>query len=378
MVDIIEILIVEDNIDFIHFIKRILSEERYKIRIIQSGTEAYEYLLNPEVNPDVILLDYELPGMNGIEILEKINEHENSYSAIFLSVHNSFDTVLKAMKAGAMDFLAKSSDLKTELPGKIEKIYKIHYSKVERKKAEAIILKQNEELKRLNADKDRFMQILAHDLRNPFNILINLSELILNDLYDLDMEELKEYMKVINKEATNTFNLLEELLLWSRAQSGKLPYEPEKLQLRNICEIQIMNSEDKAMNKRIDLKYLESEPIYLKADRNMLNTIIRNLLSNALKFTNVNGSVKIYALKESGFARVTISDNGVGMNEEHIAKLWNFAEPYTTKGTGDETGTGLGLLFCKEFVEKHGGKIWIESKVGKGSKFIFTLPLYKE
>jgi signal transduction histidine kinase len=180
---------------------------------------------------------------------------------------------------------------------------------------------------------------------------------------------------VINKAAKNTYDLLNDILMWSKSHSGKLPFDPEILNLHEISGSVLGEKNSQADLKNISLNNLVPEDLVVTADKNMLNTVLRNLVSNAIKFTHRNGSVSIKADREENSVRLTVSDNGVGISSEDIGRLWDFAKPYTTEGTEKESGTGLGLVLCKEFVEKHGGKIKAESVLGKGTDLIFTLPL---
>ena len=243
-----------------------------------------------------------------------------------------------------------------------------------RKEAELLIKKQNIELQKLNADKDRFLAILAHDLRGPFHSILWLLDLLARNLHEYGIDKIEKYIVTVNSSAKTTYRLLEDVLLWIRANSGKIPYEPQKLSFATIYRDMIINITPKANYKGITINYLESENISVFADVNMLQTILRNLVSNAVKFTDTGGVINISCIKDREMATFTISDNGIGIAPEIIDKLFDLSELYTTKGTDDESGTGLGLLICKEFVEKHGGKIWVESEVGKGCDFKFTLP----
>jgi len=245
----------------------------------------------------------------------------------------------------------------------------------ERISAEILIQKQNDELTKLNADKDRFMQILAHDLRTPFTALLGFSELLLDNIDKYDNKKIKEYINIIYLSQIRTFNMLNDLLLWSKSQSGKLPFEKQKKILKSICDDVIINLNSNASIKNITISYHESEKIIVNADFFMLKTILRNLVSNAIKFTNKNGNIKINVAKNIENLTITISDNGVGISQKNIEKIWVINQKFTTHGTEGEEGTGLGLMLCKEFVEKHGGKIWVESELGKGSEFKFTLPI---
>jgi len=243
------------------------------------------------------------------------------------------------------------------------------------KKAELIINQQNEELKKLNADKNRFITILGHDLRSPFNSILGFSDLLLKNLHKYDIDKIEKLLKLIHQTAHRTFDLLEDLLLWTKSYSGKLTIEYQKIDFKEICTEIINNSKHQADTKAISINCFETEKIILSADINMLKTILRNLISNAIKFSNNNGQINIFTEKNQTEVTITVSDNGVGIEKDNIPKLWDFTHPISTSGTANEKGTGFGLLLCKEFVEKHGGKIWVESVVGKGSEFKFTLPL---
>jgi len=243
------------------------------------------------------------------------------------------------------------------------------------KKAELIINQQNEELKKLDADKNRFITILGHDLKSPFNSILGFLNLLKNNIHKYDIDKIENQINIINNSAQNTFILLEDILLWARAQSGKLSFKPQKANFIIICTEIINNLINNANEKKITINCFENEKTILSADLDMFKTILRNLLSNAIKFTNEKGKINIYAEKKHTNAIITISDNGVGIDKENQSKLWEISQQYTTTGTAAEKGTGLGLLLCKEFVEKHGGKIWVESELGKGSNFKFTMPL---
>jgi len=245
---------------------------------------------------------------------------------------------------------------------------------MERKQAEAIITKQNVQLQKLNADKDRFLSILAHDLRSPFNAILGFLSLLIENVRRYDTDKIENQLHFIENSAQRVYNLLEDILLWVKVQSGKLPYEPQSQDFTEICTDVIEFLQQNAIKKNIAVKYLEIEKINVFADINMLKTTLRNLISNAIKFTNPGGKVNIYAEQTPINLTVTVADDGIGIAPEIIDKIFDVSQTYTSKGTANETGTGLGLLLCKEFVEKHGGKIWVESEIGKGSLFIFTLP----
>lgn len=241
---------------------------------------------------------------------------------------------------------------------------------IERLKAEMSEIR----LHQLNADKDRFISILGHDLKSPFNNLLGLSELLKEDIRKLDIDEIESIANDINKTARTTHNLLEDILKWAGAQQGKIPFEPQILNFRDICTDILEILSPNASAKKITINYSAPDEINIFADIDMLKTIIRNLVSNAIKFTNNGGTINITTGQTYSNVTISVSDNGIGIAPEDLKKLFDISEVLSTKGTAGESGTGLGLLLCKEFVEKHGGKIWVESEVGKGSEFKFTLP----
>lgn len=244
----------------------------------------------------------------------------------------------------------------------------------DRKRAEENLLQLNKQLTDLNAMKDKLFSIIAHDLRSPFNSILGFSELLSGNIRGYDIEKTEDYINRINFTARQTHYLLENLLTWARTQTGQLDFNPENTSLQPIIRqiVDILNSS--ARIKDISLNYFQSEDISIYADINMLKSILRNLLSNAIKFTRSGGKVDIYAISDLHQVKITIEDNGVGMNEETRTGLFLNNTNLTTKGTAKEKGSGLGLILCKEFVEKHGGKIWVESDEGKGSKFQIIFP----
>jgi signal transduction histidine kinase len=236
----------------------------------------------------------------------------------------------------------------------------------------------NRQLEKHNTDKDRFISILSHDLRSPFNALLGLSELLKENIQEFHIDEIKGMAGDINKTAQSTLNLLEDILAWARAQQGKFPFKPQELSFTDISKNVLENLKPNANAKNIELNRIAPDEITVFADVDMLKTVLRNLVSNAIKFTNNGGAININAKVNSEYVTISISDNGIGIKPDNLVKLFDLSQVVTTTGTAEETGTGLGLLLCKEFVEKHGGKIWVESEVGIGSEFKFTLPIFTE
>jgi len=236
------------------------------------------------------------------------------------------------------------------------------------------LLESENNLKELNATKDKFFSIIAHDLKNPFNALLGFSELLENNFDSYTREETKEYINVIYETSQSLFKLLDNLLQWSRTQTGSITYHQSIFELYPIIKQEIELLQVNADKKRIKVKILVDEKTTAFADKIIIASVIRNLLNNAIKFTDVGGRVEIWARENFENIEVSISDSGIGIDPNDIDKLFRLDSTLTTKGTANEEGTGLGLLLCKEFVEKNNGKIWVSSKKGKGSTFFFTLP----
>jgi len=251
----------------------------------------------------------------------------------------------------------------------------VNHDITKRKLVEIALKKSEIQLQELNTTKDKLFSIIAHDLRSPFNSILGFSNLLSDNEVAGDIEKTVQYGSLINSTAKSTLGLLNNLLDWAKSQSGQIDFKPKKINYLSIIQEIIETSELAAITKNISLNHFQSDEIELFANENIVKTVLRNLISNAIKFTNLNGKIDIYAVKEDNFITITVSDNGVGMNDETRNSLFNISSYITTKGTAGEKGSGLGLVLCKEFVEKLGGKIWVESELGKGSNFKFTLPL---
>jgi signal transduction histidine kinase/ligand-binding sensor domain-containing protein len=231
------------------------------------------------------------------------------------------------------------------------------------------------ELKELNASKDKFFSIIAHDLKNPFSTIIGFSEILKEDLSAQPAGRPKEYSKMIYTSAVQTFRLLENLLEWANSQRGNIVFKPHRIKFSDLLNEELKTLNETASGKNIEISCEVPENLTILADKNMLKTILRNLISNAIKFTRRNGKVTVKASFDNKNAQIEVSDNGIGMSQETILKLFRIDANLTTLGTEKEKGTGLGLFLCKEFVDKHGGKIWVTSETGNGTSFFFTIPL---
>jgi signal transduction histidine kinase len=291
-----------------------------------------------------------------IQLLQK-NESVANFEVEMLKKDNSVITVLLSVTGYPEEGILEGSFIDI----------------TDRKHAEEALQNSEAELRELNATKDKFFSIIAHDLKSPFNSILGFSEMLKDEARDLDIDSIVEYAGIINSSVLHTFGLLENLLDWARMQQGRIPFEPQKILLNSIVNAEFEGLKNSADQKNIELNNYINQNLIITADENMISTVLRNLVSNAIKFAPNGGVVKVEASVEDDNVKISVSDTGIGIKPETIRKLFKIETSFTTRGTENEKGTGLGLLLCKEFIEKHGGKVWVESAVGKGSCFNFTL-----
>lgn len=242
------------------------------------------------------------------------------------------------------------------------------------------LLRMNVALKEINTKKDRFFSIISHDLRGPFSSILGFSSMLKDEFDSLEPEEQKKFIFKINSGLKNTYKLLEDLLSWSYAQSGSVEFKPKRENISLITKEIIEVLDFSAGQKSITIINRLPDLVFVTADKNMISTIIRNLINNAIKFTPRKGIIEVDFEERSNknnnlSLAFSVKDNGVGIPFETQSKLFDIGEVVSTNGTDNESGTGLGLILCKEFVDKHKGEIWVESEVNRGSKFVFTLPV---
>ncbi|MFZ4400354.1 MAG: PAS domain S-box protein [Bacteroidales bacterium] len=283
------------------------------------------------------------------------------------------EEVLSRRKDGSYRILLLRENAIT-LPNGRKGILSVSTDITERKQAEEKIILQNTELQNLNATKDKFFSIIAHDLRSPFNSFLGLTQIIAEELNSLTMDQLQKFAESMRKSATNLFRLLENLLEWAQLQQGNIPFNPDRFNLLSLAKESIEMVVETAQTKQIEIFYDIPSDLEVFADSNIVQTIIRNIVSNSVKFTSKGGHILISAIiNPEKDIQISIADSGIGMDNILMANLFNLGVNTSRKGTEGELSSGLGLILCKEFVEKHGGKLWVESEKGKGSCFIFTL-----
>jgi len=247
----------------------------------------------------------------------------------------------------------------------------------ERKQYEKQLIQKNEQLQKALNERDKFFSIIAHDLRSPFIGFLFFIKMITEKKHNFSPKKLQSLSKEMHNSAKNLYNLLENLLNWSLMQRGKTDYEPVVCNLANLVDENIQLVQSSAVPKNISLNYDIPENLEVSADKSMLSTILRNLLTNAVKFSQTKGSIIISARQQESMVLVSVEDKGIGMDQELLSRIFTLDKRSSRKGTAQELGTGLGLILCREFIKKHGGEIWALSKQGQGSTFYFTLPAYE-
>jgi signal transduction histidine kinase len=250
------------------------------------------------------------------------------------------------------------------------------YDITERKKVEIEVKEKNEKLQKLNSEKDKFFSIIAHDLKSPFNSILGFSDILVERIREKNYSGIDKYAKIIQLSSNKAMDLLTNLMEWSQSQTGRMEFNPEYFELVELIKDTELLLTGVLEQKSISI--LESFPsiALVFADKKMISTVLRNLISNAIKFTYPEGKIIISVEQKQSEFLVSVSDTGVGITKANIEKLFRINENYSTTGTQNEQGTGLGLILCKEFLVKHGGKIWVDSEVDKGSTFYFTIPSF--
>ena len=360
------ILIVDDVSQNIQIVASILREEGYQMTYAQNGKATIVKARSH--NFDLILLDIMMPEMNGFEVCIKLKQDPETKDipVIFLTAKSDTESIVKGFKVGAIDYVTKPFN-RTELVARV----RTHLALRESQKA---LQASEEQLREAVAAKDKFFSIIAHDLRSPFHNLFHLHEFLEDDIDTFDREQLVEFFKSLCENATRTFNLLENLLSWAKTQTGSVKFAPVSFSVSGLAKNIAKLLKSSADEKNITLTSGIDEDITAYGDTDMISMILRNLVTNAIKFTPKHGKITIDGEKKDNHVEITVADTGMGISEENIRKLFRIDIQFSSFGTQGERGSGLGLILCKEFAEKNSGKIWVESEVSKGSRFKFTLP----
>jgi two-component system sensor histidine kinase/response regulator len=355
------ILLIDDIPANLKGLGDILEGNGYKVRPVTNGILALK--VAEKEKPDLILLDIMMPDIDGYEVCRRLKENENlkDVPIIFISALSDTQDIVKAFHTGGVDYITK--------PFQAEEI-------LARVTTHIKICRQSTELQKLIFERNRFISILAHDLKNPFTGLISITEALLNANIT-DIEQVRKFSLTIHNIVLQQYKLLNNLLEWSRLQIGSLKPETKECDINSIIQDIIELYQPITSNKNLTLHtFISDESRHVKIDSRMLDTVLRNLISNAIKFTNQNGKIKISAIKDNEYISISVEDNGVGIDKDNISKLFNIGVSYSNPGTNNEQGTGLGLILSKELIKKNNGNILVESNLGKGSKFTIKLPVF--
>lgn len=370
-----KILLVDDDAQMLEVLTFQL-QSQYDVTTAISGQKALQ-LTEDEGPFAVIICDMQMPEMNGVEVLELMQKTSPDTTRVMLTVAADQQTAIDAINTGnVFRFLNKPCTKKDLIRGVDDAMKQHQLATTERRLLEKtkIIAAQKKELEELNQEKDKFFSIIAHDLRAPFGALLGFTTILDMSSENSSRKEIKSHAANIHKSATHVFRLLENLLEWSALQMEGVDYNPSVVDLHEIVEKTRNVLSPVAAGKGIKItENMNCFKVY--ADQHMLDAVIRNLVNNAIKFTSEGGKITAKAKQGNGLVTVSICDTGVGMDQIILDKLFKLSESITTKGTKGETGTGLGLILCKDLVERNGGRIWAESEVGRGSTFSFTLPI---
>jgi DNA-binding response OmpR family regulator len=361
------ILIVDDHPKNIQVIASHLNKEKYHLSFATEGKKALDIVESNKF--DLILLDINMPEMDGFEVCKTLQENERSKSipVIFLSANTDEESIKKGFSLGAVDYITKPFNA-SEVLARV----KTH---IELKKSRESLIEQKKELEKEIDIKNKFFSIISHDLKGNFGYLISASTFLVEEAESLSSEDLLKFVAGFKKTSEVSFQLLENLLMWSRSQTNRIEFAPQVIDLYEVSGGIIAIFKNVAKEKEIDLRNNVPEKLFVKCDLNMINLVIRNLVSNSIKFTHKKGVISILAEASDKNVEIKIIDTGVGMNEETIKKLFRIDIKHSTTGTAGESGTGLGINLCSDFLSKHNSKLEISSQVGKGSTFSFKLPL---
>ena len=362
------ILIVDDVISNVLLLKVLLGKEKYNILTASGGREAIEITVNQQ--PDLILLDVMMPEMTGFEVAAHLKDNTKTANIpiIFLTALNSTEDIVKGFQAGANDFITKPFNKEVLLVRVNHQISLVA--------AKRLILEKTEELRRTIVGRDKLYSVIAHALRSPLaSIKMVLNMLVLTLSKESLGSEMYQMLEMANHSTEDVFSLLDNLLKWTKSQVGKLNVVYMDFDINEVINGVIEIFSLVSASKNIKLVHTSNSPVMVHGDIDMLKTILRNLLSNALKFSYENSQILIDTSISDGMAVISVKDSGKGMSKEDQGRLLKTETHFSSYGTNNEEGSGLGLLLCQDFANKNGGRLWFDSEEGKGSTFYFSVPL---
>ena len=365
-----KILIVDDVVSNVLLLKILLTNEKFQVCTAANGNQCIE--MAQKEKPDLILLDVMMPDINGFDtaVILKKDEATRDIPIIFLTALNNPSDLVKGFQVGANDFLTKPFN-------KEELVMRVMHQ-IELVAAKRTIVRQNEELRRTINNRDKMYSVIAHDLRSPMasiRMVLNLAVNVVSR--EMVGDEIFSLLDKANRESEDTHDLLDNLLKWTKSQTGRLNVVYQDIDLDDIVPGVVDIFHMIAEMKKINLQYIPSnEKLIVHGDNDMMKTIIRNFISNAIKFSSEGKGVEVFCTREGDFARISVRDHGVGISPERVETIFHKGD--TTYGTSGEEGSGLGLQLCEDFARKNGGEAQVESVLGEGSTFSFTVPLKKD
>jgi len=354
-----KILIIEDNIINVKILLDQLNIYGYKTLIAENGEIGIKRAVFAQ--PDLILLDIMMPGIDGYETCRQLKENPKTKDIpiIFVTALTATQSRVKGFEYGAVDYITK--------PFQQEEV-------IARIQTHLTMQEQKKKLEELNRTKDTFFSIIAHDLRGAFMPLVGSMSILERVIKPYDDEKLHKFSKRISESVRNINKLLDNLLSWGRIQRQKLSVTPQSVDMYKLMEWLTDLYQEQAKQKNIQLLHSIPKDLFVWADSNMVETIFRNLITNAIKFTTTGGTVSVTNTRENNHIIISVTDSGIGISEERLAGIFKTDIKNKTKGTAGETGTGLGLILCNDFVKLNNGKISVESQVNQGTTFAVHLP----
>lgn len=361
-----KILIVDDDPTNLNMLLDYLYQSGYKVLIAPDGEQALRQI--DHLLPDLILLDIMMPGIDGFETCRRLKAQEKTRDipVIFITALSDTTDKIEGFTVGGVDYITK--------PFQYEEVSIRIQTHLMLRQLQQELQQQNQRLQEVNASKDKFFSIIAHDLRSPISALRELPGIILEHIENYSREDLIRLIMAQRDAAQNLFTLLDNLLTWANIQREQIDYIPQIIQLNELVAQNINLLLLNAENKQITLQNNVPESLSVYADYHMLNTILRNLITNAIKFTEAHGKIVVSAQQLDTMVSISVSDNGIGIAREDLSKIFRIDTKFKRRGTADEQGTGLGLILCQEFVKKHKGQITIISQLDQGTTVTFTLP----
>lgn len=360
-----KILIVDDQPENLETIANIFSSENAEFDVIKAPNGKVAMRILNKTIPDIIITDWEMPEMNGIELTKKIRQDQRTADIPVImctGVMTTSKNLSTALNAGASDYIRKPVD---------------NIELIARTKANLHLAEQYYEVKKLNEIKNQIFAVISHDLRGPVGNIKSFADLVVQNKTSFSHSEILEFFEIIKKVSTTTFSTLENLLMWANSQRNAVNIDIKKQNINLAISNNLTLLDEVAKQKEIELINRTPEDLMAYFDLNMISTVVRNLISNAIKFTNNGGKVIVDAIASEKDLTISVKDNGVGISADRIDRIFDNKSFETTHGTSNEKGSGVGLKLCKDFVDRNNGEIWVESKNGEGTSFKFTLSVTK-